>query len=111
MHIYFCILNYILYFNSPRGYRAMCAHEERVSRSGRSRTDTFAWYQSQTVCPPDECNTDDEFEDSDETRPFRGKYVECRKYSEHDAATFLSKLPQLIFKISKTLNFSYVACS
>ena len=68
----------------------MCAHEERVARTGRSRTDTHAWYQSQTQCPPDEVNTDDEFEDSEESRPFRGRYVECRKYNDYDAATYLS---------------------
>ena len=69
----------------------MCAHEERVARTGRTRSDAFAWYRSQTVCPPDEVDTDDEFEDSEDSRPFKGKYVECRKYSDHDAVTFLSK--------------------
>lgn len=70
----------------------MMHHEERVARSGRSRSkDTYAWYRSQTVCPPDEVPTDDEFEDDGNSRPYRGRYVECRKYSEREALSFLGK--------------------
>ena len=69
----------------------MTAHEERVSRSGRSRTDAYAWYRSTTITPPEEVNTDDEFEDDEAARPFMGRYVECRKYTQQEAHKFLSK--------------------
>ena len=69
----------------------MSAHEERVSRSGRSRTDAFAWYRSTTITPPSEVDTDDEFEDEESTRPYMGRFVECRKYTQREAHQFLSK--------------------
>ena len=69
----------------------MEAHEERVSRAKRNNQEAHAWYQSTTVCPPEECPTDDEFEATGETRPYRGRFVERRKHTRQLAVNYLSK--------------------
>ena len=74
----------------------MEAHEERVGRAKRNNQEAHAWYQSCTVCPPEECPTDDEFESTGETRFYKGRFVERRKYTRQLAVNYLSKFYLLV---------------
>ena len=69
----------------------MEAHELRVGRAKRQNQEVHAWYQSMTVCPPDEVPTDDEFLETPLNRAFKGRFVERRKYSRDAAWTYLSE--------------------